>query len=51
MTLVGVAQVRFLSFVTKAHYPEGPQKQGRILYFCHILKAMETGKGDALRQE
>ena len=25
--------------------------QGRILYFCHILKAMKPGKGVALRKE
>jgi hypothetical protein len=25
--------------------------QGRILYLCHILKAMKSGKGDALRKE
>jgi hypothetical protein len=25
--------------------------QGRILYFCHILKAMKSGKGVALRKE
>ena len=40
-----------LTFAAKWHYPEGPQTQGRILYLCNILKAMKTGKGDALRQE
>ena len=38
-------------FAAKGHLLEGPQAQGRILWPHHTLKAMKTGKGDALRQE